>query len=222
MVDSSGATLITIQSIQVGKVCSEGDPTAQDVLQRRWTTGFYKLPIAGPVNVGPLGIDGDAVADTVNHGGPDKAILCYAASHYANWIGEHPDLKMGPGALAENLTLSGATEADVCIGDLYQAGNCQLQVSQPRQPCWKIARRWGVKTLTKEVSQTGRTGWYLRVIQSGQLNLNDEFILLQRPRPEWSVARANDVLFGRLVDRVAVIELMNLAELADAWRESIA
>ncbi len=214
--------MITVQSIQVGKVRTEGESAAPGILRRRWTTGFYKQPVAGPVTVGPLGIEGDAVADTVNHGGPDKALLCYAASHYPTWLAEHPDLKMGPGALAENLTISGVTEADVCIGDLYQVGSCQLQVSQPRQPCWKIARRWRVKTLTKEVAQTGRTGWYVRVIRSGQLNVDDECELRQRPNPDWTVARANDVMFGRLADRAAVFELMKLQELADAWRADIA
>jgi MOSC domain-containing protein YiiM len=220
--DSPEVPLVTIHSIQVGKVRSEGELGSRDPLRRHWTTGFYKLPVMGPVNVGPVGIDGDFVADTVNHGGPDKAILCYAGSHYLDWNSEYPDLQMGPGALGENLTIDGVTEADVCIGDRYQAGTCQFQVSQPRQPCWKISRRWGVKTLIKEVAKTGRTGWYLRVLQPGQLNANDEFRLQHRPHPEWSVARANDVLFGRLVDRLAVIELMNLSELADDWRRSIA
>ncbi len=213
--------MIAVSSIQVGKVRTEGDPDARDVLHRRWTTGFYKMPVAGPVRVGPLGIEGDAVADTVNHGGADKAILCYAASHYESWNAEHPELAMGPGALAENLTISGARETDVCIGDTYQVGSCQLQISQPRQPCWKIARRWGVKTLTKEVTQTGRTGWYVRVLQSGQLHVGDEYKLLQRPKPDWTVARANDVMFGRIADRLAVFELMNLSELAEAWRADI-
>ena len=215
-------SLITVESIQVGEVRSEGDAEARDVLKRKWSTGFYKLPVAGPVNVGSLGIQGDAVADTVHHGGPDKAILCYAAAHYQAWRTEHPELRMGPGALAENLTISGVSEADVCVGDLYQVGSCQLQISQPRQPCWKIARRWGVKTLTKEVAQSGRTGWYVRVIETGQINVGDEYRLLDRPHPGWSIARANDVMFGRLSDRTAVFELMNLAELAEAWRADIA
>lgn len=214
--------MITIASIQVGQIRTEGDPAARDVLQRRWTTGFYKYPIPGPVEVRSLGIDGDAVADTVNHGGPDKAMLCYPLAHYQAWAGEHPGLAIGPGGLGENLTVSGATEADVCIGDLIDVGTTQLQISQPRQPCWKIARRWGVKTLTKEVAQKGRTGWYVRVVKPGQISVGDPWELKQRPHPDWSVSRANDVLFGRLSDRMAVMELMNLKELAEAWRDSIA
>ncbi len=213
---------ITIASIQAANVITEGDPNTRDVLTRQWTTGFYKRPVDGPVQVRALGIVGDAVADTQNHGGVDKAILCYASSHYARWQLEHPDLKMSAGGLGENLTLDGADESDVCIGDRYRVGSCELEISQPRQPCWKIARRWGVKTLTKEVTQTGRTGWYMRVIQEGSIETGDTLERINRPHGDWPVARANDVLFGREIDRMAVIELMNLAELADAWKNDIA
>ena len=213
---------MTIQSIQIGRVITEGDPESSDLLGRRWTTGFYKLPAVGPVKLSQLGLLGDAVADTRHHGGPDKAVLCYAASHYQQWADEYPELGMSAGALAENLTLSGADESSVCLGDRYRAGECEIEVSQPRQPCWKIARRWGIKTLTKRVAQTGRTGWYVRVITEGTLRIGQSFELLDRPHPDWPVARANDVMFGRVVDRLAVIDLMNVNELADAWRADLA
>ena len=213
---------ITIHSIQVGRLVSEGDPGSSDLLDRQWTTGFYKTPVSGPIQMTRLGLAGDAVADTKHHGGPDKAVLCYAASHYDRWAEEHPQLRMDAGAMAENLTLKGVDETGVCIGDRFRVGACEMEVSQPRQPCWKIARRWGVKTLTKEVTVSGRTGWYVRVVQEGKINPADHLELLDRPNPEWSVARANDILFGRESDRLAVIELMNVKELAEAWRESIA
>lgn len=213
---------VTIASLQVGRVRSEGDPSDRDLLRRAWTTGFYKEPVDGPVAVTRLGLAGDAVADTRNHGGPDKAILCYALDHYRAWQAEYPQLAMGPGGLGENLTLDGADESAVCIGDRYRIGDCEVEVSQPRQPCWKIARRWGVKTLTKAVAQTGRTGWYLRVLREGTITPRATLERTARPHPAWPVSRANDVLFGREVDRAAVIELMGLPELAQAWKDSIA
>ncbi|NND98694.1 MAG: MOSC domain-containing protein [Pirellulaceae bacterium] len=206
----------------MGQVVTEGDPESNQISDRRWTTGFYKKPVDAHVTVETLGIVGDAVADTRHHGGPDKAILCYAAEHYQNWVAEHPELPMSGGALGENLTIAGVTETDICIGDRFAVGSCQVQVSQPRQPCWKISRRWGVKTLTKEVTQTGRTGWYVRVLQTGELSPGDELRLLDRPHPDWPVARANDVMFGRENDRMAVFQLMNLPELAPAWKADIA
>lgn len=119
-------------------------------------------------------------------------------------------------------TLQGVDESGVCLGDRFGCRECHVQVSQPRQPCWKIARRWGVKTMTKRVAQTGRTGWYLRVVTTGPLAIGDSLELIDRPHPGWTVARANDVMFGREVDRMAVIELMNVPELAQAWKDGLA
>jgi MOSC domain-containing protein YiiM len=212
---------ITIESVQIGKVLTEGNPASRDPAQHQWTTGFYKSPVACVVDMGRLGIDGDFVADAHHHGGPDKAVLCYAAGHYQDWNEELPDLKMGPGAFGENLTICGVDEKSVCIGDQFQIGPCRIEVSQPRQPCWKIARRWGLSTLTKRVAQTGRTGWYIRVQEPGQIQAGQEMSLLERPHPDWSIAKANDVLLGKRKDQMAVNALMNLAELADAWKASL-
>jgi len=214
--------LPTIASIQVGAVISEGNPESSDPLDRQWTTGFYKMPVEGPVQLTSLGIDGDAVADTRHHGGPDKAVLCYAASHYDHWREEFPNLQMSAGAFAENLTIERADESNVCVGDIYQIGDCEVQISQPRQPCWKIARRWGIKTLTKTVAQTGRTGWYLRVLREGTLEKAQTLQLLDRPHPNWSVKRANDIMFGREIDRMSIMELMQLRFLSDAWKGDLA
>lgn len=214
--------MIVIQSLQTGHVITEGDPLSDDVLLRQWTTGFYKTPVAGPVRLSRTGLDGDAVGSPQTHGGDVKAALCYATRHYDAWKQEHPDLDFGPGGFGENITIDGADEQSVCIGDQYSVGGCRIEVSQPRQPCWKISRRWGVKTLTKEVTQSGRTGWYVRVHEEGMIEAGNRMELIDRPLPQWTVARANDVLFGREVDRMAVIELMNLPQLSTEWKEALA
>lgn len=214
--------MITIRTIQIGRLRTEGDSDTRDVTRRAWTTGFYKEPVETEVRLTRLGIEGDAVADTRNHGGPDKAVLCYADSHYRLWAAEYPDLSMSGGALGENLTLTGIDESGVCIGDRFRIDSCEVEVSQPRQPCWKIARRWGVKTMTKRVTQTGRTGWYVRVLAEGPLRQGLPCELIDRPNPDWTVARANDLMFGRISDRLATIQLMNLPQLADAWKKDIA
>ncbi len=226
--------MIQIASIQLGTIRSEGDPQTTDSLRRYWTTAFYKFAVAGPVNARRLGIEGDFVADTKHHGGVDKAILGYAAENYADWPsdlnesdfvasqGDSHFSQFGPGAFAENLTIAGQSEADVCVGDVFRVGpHVRLQVSQPRQPCWKISRRWQHKTLTKLVAQTGRTGWYFRVLDEGPIALGDRVELLDRPHPDWTVKRANDVLLGREVDRFAVAELMAMDELASEWKQSL-
>ena len=211
----------TLQSIQIGKVITEGNPGTRDPARHQWTTGFYKSPVDFPVHMGELGIEGDSVADALHHGGHDKAVLCYAMDHYPRWNEELPELKMGPGAFGENLVLGEIDERSVCIGDQYRLGPCRIEVSQPRQPCWKISRRWGLSTLTKQVTQSGRTGWYIRVHEPGQIQVGLEMSLLERPHPEWSIARANEVMFGKGRDPRAVEELLSLTELADAWKADL-
>ena len=220
--------LPSIASIQIGRVRSEGDPHSHSPTTRLWTSAFDKRPLSDPelagrpLRVGPLGIEGDEVADTIHHGGVDKAILCYAAGHYPGWRRRHPEIDWQPGAFGENLTLTEIDETTVCIGDRFASDHCLFEVSQPRQPCWKISRRWGIKTLTKTVAQTGHTGWYVRVLQGGLLTVGETLTLLDRVHPDWTIARANDVMFHREVDYRASHELMNLRELAEAWKRGIA
>jgi MOSC domain-containing protein YiiM len=213
--------MIRIASVQIGKVVSGGDPDTRDVTQRWWSSAFVKRAVDGPVCVGPMGIVGDEVADQVHHGGLEKAMLCYSLDHYQWWKQKYPELEMGPGGLGENLTIQGQDETNACIGDRYRVGSCEIEVSQPRQPCWKIARRWGVKLLTKDVGQSGYTGWYVRVIVAGKINAGDEVMLISRPNPKWSIARANDIRFGREKDAKAAVQLKELPELSAAFKNDV-
>lgn len=224
-----------IASIQIGSVRSEGTSASRHSLTRRWTTGFYKLPIPGPIKVLRLGLEGDAVADKRFHGGTDKAVLGYSAENYVKWrselsagdfAGQSIPAQFGPGGFAENLTISGQDESQVCIGDRYRIGSQKadavlLEISQPRQPCWKISRRWQHKTLTKLVAASGRTGWYFRVLREGIVHVGDAITLLERPHPQWTIARANDVLLGRESDRDAVAELIGIDVLSGDWKKSL-
>lgn len=209
----------TLESIQVGLPRNMGRRGADDPHDKPWTSAIFKTPIDRPVLVGPLGLDGDGQADLENHGGEDKAVLFYSAAHYADWA---PILGPGSevfGAFGENLSVSGLTEETVCIGDTWQIGDeVQLQISQPRQPCWKLARKWRLRDLVLQVQQTGRTGWYARVVKMGTIAAGQSLTLLERPQPDWTVARANDVLYHRKDDVELALELAALPELSESWR----
>jgi MOSC domain-containing protein YiiM len=211
----------TILSLQVGQVQTLEDDRPADGRPRLWTTAFFKQPVAGSVFVGPLGLAGDAQADRKHHGGLDKAILAYAAAHYPHWQQEWGLETLLPGAMGENLTVAHLDETTVCLGDRWQAGQVVLEVSQPRQPCWKMGRRWQRPDLPKRVIQTGRTGWYLRVLQEGELQAGLPLTLLARPYPTWTVARASAVMYERPGRRELLAELANLPPLAQAWREEL-
>jgi MOSC domain-containing protein YiiM len=130
-----------------------------------------------------------------------------------------PDLPFG--GFGENLTIAGLTEAAVCVGDVWRAGAVLLQVSQPRQPCWKLARRWRVKDLPARVVETGRSGWYLRVLSEGDIEAGYGLELLARANPEWTIARANRVLYFHRNDPDESAALAAVPGLSSSWRESL-
>ncbi len=157
------------------------------------------------------GFDGDGQADLVNHGGVDKAVCVYPFDHYAHWESVF-GRTLEPGAFSENLTVSGAVETGVCIGDVFGVGEAVLQVSQPRTPCSKLAGKNGHRLLTKWVGQTGYTGFYMRVLSEGLMSADDAFELVEGHPDRIFVADVNDIIFGRSEDAALIARLANLPE----------
>lgn len=184
-------------------------------------TAFRKHVVDGPVEVATTNLAGDEQADLRVHGGPDKAVLAYSAEHAAAWSEVAPELS-APGAFGENLHVSGLTEDDVCIGDRWSVGSAVLEVSQPRQPCWKVNDRWQRADLVERIETTGWAGWYLRVVQEGAVAAGDIWELLDRPNPGSTIAEALDVMHHRRDDLAAARALHDLPELAESWRRSLA
>jgi MOSC domain-containing protein YiiM len=212
-----------VHSIQIGGPRQHGTSGAADPMDKLWTTGFYKQPVAAAVYVGRLNVEGDGQADLENHGGPDKAICCYPLAHYVFWRERLGVAELPTGAFGENFTIAGLTEPDVCIGDTWQVGErLVVQVSQPRQPCWKLARRWRVKTLALEVQQSGKTGWYYRVLTPGRVAAGAELKRLERPFPEWTVERANQIMYAKAPPRDDVVTLSDVQLLSESWRSHLA
>jgi MOSC domain-containing protein YiiM len=199
---------------------SYGSDNAWNLHDRAWTTGFFKKAVDGPVEVGTTNLDGDGQADLVNHGGVDKAVLAYSADHYSKWRREL-GIDMPHGAFGENLTIAGLDEGSVNIGDVFGIGDAEFEVSQPRQPCWKLARRWRMHELPGIVVDNGRSGWYLRVLNPGRIAPQMAVTLLQRPNPQWSIARANEILYRGKNDLALTRRLADVPRLADAWVEEL-
>ncbi len=183
-------------------------------------SGIDKHPTPGPWRIGSEGLEGDAQADRVHHGGAEKALHHYAFDHYAAWAEEfdHP-LLGAPGAFGENLSTAGWTEADVCIGDVFRFGGALLQVSQGRQPCWKLNRRFGRKDMALRVQNSGRTGWYYRVLEEGVAEPGDALIHVERPCPDWPLTRLARLLYRDMRDRDGLAAMAALPQLAQGWRD---
>lgn len=208
-----------ILSLQVG-LPQTRTSDMQDEQDKHWTSAIGKAPILGRVALGTMHLAGDGQADLKHHGGADKAVCCYPAVHYSGWrtLLECEEAAFGYGAFGENFTVDGQTENDVCIGDVYEVGGAVVQVSQPRMPCWKMGRRWNREALPGEMIARGQTGWYLRVLQTGEVGAGDQFALRERPLPQWTVARINEAMYVHKADAALAHELGRLPLLAEAWR----
>ena len=132
-------------------------------------TGMFKQPVGAPLFLGPEGFAGDQQADRRVHGGPEKAVHLYPAAHYARLAEKFPEAagKLRPGSLGENISSTTLDETRVRVGDVFQLGAAQLQLCQPRSPCWKIDDRFGCDGMAAYIAEQRLTGWYFRVLQPG-------------------------------------------------------
>lgn len=181
-----------------------------------------KRPLDGTVAIGELGLEGDEQGDRRVHGGPDKAVHHYPFEHYATWRNELGPLAplQSPGAFGENVSTRGLTEADVCLGDRFELGTALLEVSQGRQPCWKLNDRIGVPRMARLVQDSGRTGWYYRVVRPGEARAGDALRLVGRPHPDWPLLRLIRLLAGRVLDPAELGAALELP-LVPSWRRLV-
>lgn len=179
-----------------------------------------KHPVDRRLRLGPEGFTGDEQADRRHHGGPEKAVHHYDAGHYPTWraeLGELPALQAG--GFGENLSTLGLSEAEVAVGDVFRLGSALIEVSQARQPCWKLNLRFGRKDMARLVQQTGRSGWYYRVLEPGEVAPGDALALVDRRAPDWTLTRLHRLLYIDRLDRAALAEMAALAPLAPGWRQ---
>ncbi len=202
-------------SIQVGKPRQyelDGDSP--------WSSAIEKRFVEGPVFASRIGMAGDKQADLVHHGGPDKAVLAYAFKHYDAWNAELPEVGFSAGGFGENLTIHGLDETTCCLGDVVRIGGCLLQVSQPRQPCWKLSRRWNIPDLAMQVQKNGRSGWYYRVLEEGTME-SDNLIELVERSYKLTVAWASSVMYAKPRSDEDDLLLAACPALSASWCETL-
>lgn len=183
-------------------------------------TSGYKQPIASAMLCW-RGFAGDGQADLVNHGSADQAVLAFAFEHYPDW-----ETRLGrplaPGAFSENLTVEGATETAICVGDVFRAGEAVLQATQPRQPCYKLAHKLGEPQLVDWIIAARQGGVYFRVLSEGKVAADSAFELIEPHPDRISIAAVNDLIYDRVQDRALVERLAAMPEFSAAGRERFA
>lgn len=203
----------TIDAVCVGTVDAFGPNGEPSAIRKKRMTGPFRVDAEGPA--------GDAHGDTVHHGGSEKAVHHYPFEHYHLWQTELPTAASHfeqPPFFGENISTTGLTETSVCVGDIFRAGTVLLQVSEVRQPCWKLAHRSGVPDLARRVQETGRTGWFYRVIETGTIEVGVTMELAERPQPEWPLSRIISALYHTPLDRAELEGIAGLPELTAGQR----
>lgn len=189
------------------------------------TSAIAKFPREGLVQILESGLAPDEQADKSVHGGPEMALHLYPLDHHDFWRGElgARELLDEPGAFGSNLAVGGLREDDVHIGDRFRLGSqstgALIEVSQPRQPCWKIEHRFGQKGMVARIIATGRCGWYFRVLEIGDAQAGDMLERVAIGDSRWSVARVFRALVAGKASGEELAELAALESLAPKLRE---
>ena len=182
-------------------------------------TGIFKEPVRGRAAVRRLNLDGDRQADLTVHGGADKAVYAYPAEHYPFWKEQLPDVDFTPGAFGENFTVEGFAENMLYIGDRLQVGSAVFMVTQPRMPCYKLALRIGHDDIIKRFLESRRSGFYLSVIQEGEVEAGAEIELLSHDPSRLAITDIVDLYHDPVDDPELLQRALSTEALPVSWRD---
>ncbi|PKQ61255.1 sulfurase [Labilibaculum filiforme] len=165
-------------------------------------TGMYKYAVDQAIFLGKNDVVNDSVMDRKYHGGADKACYWYSEAQYDFWKEKFPDLDWDYGMFGENLSISDLDEGNIKIGDVFRIGNAKVQVTQPRQPCYKLNYRFNCDSMVRQFIDAGFPGVYIRVLEEGEVNKGDELILLERREESLSIREVYYLLYEASKDQL--------------------
>ncbi|MGH9430732.1 MAG: MOSC domain-containing protein [Terriglobia bacterium] len=183
-------------------------------------TGIFKVPVSGRVRLRPLSLDGDDQADLENHGGIYKAVYAYPAEHYEFWMQQINRSDLAFGQFGENLTVEGLLEDEIHVGDIFQVGSAVVEVTQPRTPCYKLGIKMGLPEFPKRFLASGRVGFYLRVIQEGEIGAGDTMECTDRDPESMSVREISHLKYFDRENLKAIKKALKIRALSPQWRDS--
>lgn len=184
-------------------------------------TGIYKMPVNHPIVLGETDVEGDVVYDRKYHGGIDKACYIYSADTYPMWKEKYPDLDWNYGMFGENITVEGLNENELQIGDIFYLGDCRVQVTQPRQPCFKLGIRFNTQKVLKDFINLPHPGIYVKIIEGGAVKVGDEMHLSERIHNSIGVNEVWRLMYDKEPNQEDLEFAVNLQYLAEAYKSGL-
>lgn len=183
-------------------------------------TRIYKVP-TDKIFLNFTDVENDVVVDRKHHGGIDKACYIYSSNHYNYWKQLYPTLNFIDGMFGENVTINHLNESKIYIGDIYKLGDATVQVTQPRQPCFKLGIRFGTQKIIKQFINQPYPGIYLKIIECGEVKKGDDFQLIERQHDSLSVTEIWNLLYQKEYNKNDIELALSLPYLADACKKSL-
>ena len=198
-----------------------GKPTRILWQGRTEETGIYKSPVSHPIFLGQHNVDGDTVTDRKHHGGEFKACYLFASDHYGYWKERYPKLQWDWGMFGENITISGLDERTLIIGSEYQIGLARVQITIPREPCYKLGVRFGDQKIIEEFIHHGHPGTYVRILEQGEVSPGDHLTLIKEVKNSLSIADLYTLLYAGEKNMSHLNIAMNCEYLPPRTREKL-
>lgn len=210
--------LANILQLKIGKVAKNKKLTSD----KEFESGIKKYPIESAFMT-KTGFKEDEVADLIHHGGETKAVLFFSAKTYEklNKLSGNSFTYDDVAHYGENLLVDSIDESNICVGDILKVGEATFEVSQPRQPCWKLSANTATKPMTSIIYNNGLTGWYARVLQEGEVKKGDEVVLMKRVYPELSIEALNRVIVDPFSDKEVTLQAIECPVLGSQFKTSL-
>lgn len=205
--------------VKVGQVSTTPLPSSA---RKELVTGMKKSPVS-KAYLTKTGFNTDAQADLEHHGGENKALFCIDTQTYEtiNTLCQTQFAYDEVAHFGENLVVSNVTQKEICVGDIYAIGETLVQVTQPRQPCWKLSASTQVKNMTAVIFNNGLTGWYCKVLKEGNIAQNDTMILQERRYPNLDIVILNQLIINPMVNVALTLEALACDVLGKPFKESL-
>ncbi|MGE0567988.1 MAG: MOSC domain-containing protein [Bacteroidia bacterium] len=204
-----------IVSLNIGK------PEPIKVSDRIIYTGIFKKPINEPIYLGKQDVLNDHVIDRQHHGGFDKACYIFGYNHYPYWQNLYPQLDFDYGMFGENITLDNLDENTIQIGDVFKLGEAIIQVTEPRQPCFKLGYKFQNQAIVKQFSQYYSSGIYVRILKEGCVNINDAMVLMETHDESITVAKIYELLFSKTPDKIQLEMALKIPSISQNLKANI-